>query len=82
MQDFDARKMGDEDIPKSFHDKLEQELNDFHSALIRVCESYDKDLNLYAESMQNLLNAKSSFLEQNELIKLHSDTKNGVLAQV
>lgn len=82
IEEFDARKMGDDEISKSARDKFEQDLKDLQAALIKVSEAYDKSLNSYTSSMKGALNAKDSFFDQSELMKLHSDTKAELLKQV
>lgn len=79
---FDSRKLGDAEITSSFREKLSRDLTELQATLIKVSETYNRLLNSYAESMQQVLIGTTSFVDQGELIRLQQVKKTEAVAQV
>lgn len=74
--------MGDAEITSSFREKLSRDLTELQATLITVSETYNRLLNSYAESMQQVLIGTPSFVDQGELIRLQQVKKTEAVAQV
>lgn len=79
---FDSRKMGDAEISKNDRDKLNHDLIQLHTDLIKISESYNEYLYIYATAMQELLDSSASYFGKNELIRIHQTKKADTLEQV
>lgn len=74
--------MGDDEISDEFKEKLEQNLDDFHSYLIEMLRFYHASLRSYSQSMENALGNVESYFKPNDLLELQQKTKNSTLAKV
>lgn len=74
--------MGDDEISDEFKNKLEQNLDDFHSHLIEMLRFYHASLRSYSQSMENALRNVESYFKPNDLLELYQKTKNSTLTKV
>lgn len=74
--------MGDVEITESFREELVHDLDHLQLAVAKMCESYHDCLNYYTHLLQKSIEDSDSYLNQNDLIKLHLNTKNEAKAQV
>lgn len=73
--------MGDDNISKEFHGKLQQYLDDMLSALVATSEAYSNCLTNYSNTLQKSIDG-GKYQSQNDLMKLHQSTKTEAKAQV
>lgn len=73
--------MGDDQLSSEFREKLQQDLDSIQSALVTVSESFNECLNYYSEILHKSTDG-DLYQSQNDLIKLHQNTKNEARAQV
>lgn len=73
--------MGDDAITNKFREQLQQDLDGIQSALVTVSESYNECLKYYSDVLQKSIGS-DSHQSQNDLIKLHQNTKIEARAQV
>lgn len=81
LEEFDRSKLGDEDISKSFREKLTQNLENFHSGLSKTLDRFNERQNHYINSMQSSLD-QVEYLRQDDFMKHHQRVKNEALSQV
>lgn len=73
--------MGDDEICKGAHDKLAQNIDNFHLTLSKTLEMYNECESHYENSMQSALD-RVEYFHQSDLMKLHQNTKNTAISQV
>lgn len=73
--------MGDDEVSNEFREKLQQDLEGIQSALVTILESYNECLKYYSATLQKSIEG-DSYQSQNDLIKLHQNTKNEARNQV
>lgn len=74
--------MGETEISGDFRAKLEQDLDNFQSALSTTIQKYTLCLNNYNESMQSTLDAVEEYYRQDEMMNRHQNKKNQSMTQV
>lgn len=79
---FDAMKVNDDDIASDTRGKLKKELENMQLKRLNTVHMYNIYLGNYNYWMQQALNNKSTYFEQNELQELHNKIKFNQLAQV
>lgn len=77
---FNSKKLGDDQVCSEFREKLQLDLDGIQSALVTVSESFNECLNYYTETLHKSTDG-DSYQTQNDLIKLHQNTKNEARAQ-
>ncbi|XP_055307321.1 atlastin-like [Sitodiplosis mosellana] len=78
LQEFDSKKMGDNEISKGGRDKIERVLDHLHRDLSEIMGAYNQCLRLYTDSMLKTLKAKEYF-SQDEFLTLHHNSRNGAI---
>lgn len=74
--------MGDGEISETARDKLEHELDIFHTDLRNTAKYWNKSLEEYNESMQKSINATPTYYRAYEFKNLHEQIKNRCMNQV
>lgn len=74
--------MGDGEITESFRKKLLDDLDRIQFAFVKMSELYHNCLNNYVDMLQNTIANSGSYLTQNDLIKLHQNTKQAAQHKV
>ncbi|XP_055323105.1 atlastin-like [Sitodiplosis mosellana] len=80
LEEFDRSKMGDGDISNSFRGRLDQNLNNFQSALIGTLEIFNQRQNHFTNSMQSSLD-RVEYFRSDEFVNLHQRVKNEAMSQ-
>ncbi|XP_031639173.1 uncharacterized protein LOC116351230 [Contarinia nasturtii] len=80
MQDFDAKKMGDNDASKGQRERLESDLNVLNGALSGIVDSYSRAVQSYTDSMQKSIN-DNEYFSQTDFMKIHQATKTETMHQ-
>lgn len=73
--------MCDGDVSTESKQKLEQELDNFHTAFITTLESLNNSFQQYNDGMQKSLN-ENEFLSRDDFLKTHQNMKSQVITQV
>lgn len=73
--------MGDDEISTGSFGKLDQDLNNYQSALTQTLDSYNNCPNHYSRRMQESLNGVEYF-SLDEFTSLHQNIRNEAIAQV
>lgn len=60
--------------------RLDNDFDRFRSDLIRTLDEYNECLHFYSDSMHNSLQV-NTYLNEDELIKIHEQTKNATIAE-
>lgn len=74
--------MGDDEISSPFQDKLKSSLNEFHSNLTNTSRFWDQQLQEYNKSMQQSIDASSTYYKAQDFKNLHEQIKNRCINQV
>ncbi len=68
-------------MSKSYREKLDRNLNSFHTALVGMLEKFNERLNHYINSMQSALD-QVEYFQPYEFFDLHQRVKNEAKSQV
>lgn len=74
--------MGDDEISSGFREALESNLDEFHSDLTNKSRFWDQHLQDYNKSMQQSIDATSTYHEAQDFKNLHEQIKNRCMNQV
>lgn len=72
--------MGNTEVSKSLRESLIQYLDNLQLKLVKLLESYLDSSNYYTETMEKAI--EQGHLSQDDLIKLHQNTKKDAKIQV
>lgn len=72
--------MGDSKYANSFRENLVQYLDNLQLTIMKISESYYDSMSYYTVTMQKTI--KTGYISQNDLIKLHQNTKKESKIQV
>lgn len=83
MFQFDAKKMGTNDLSNVFRNRLIQQLEkEIGIPLNRMLVSSLKLLHHYNNSMKEIINKHRSYLTESELMEAHQKQQNDIFTQV
>lgn len=67
--------MGDAEITENIRKKLIQDLDHLQFSFVKMSDLYHDYLNYYTDTLQNSIGNSASYLSQNDLLRLHQNTK-------
>lgn len=67
--------MGDAELTEDFRKKLVQDLDHMQFSFAKMSDLYHDCLNYYVDMLQKSIGTSGSYFSQNDLVRLHQDTK-------